>query len=635
MKRLDIRNVLLTLGLAALVACGGAGGGSGSSGLQPTAVSTGAAMVTLTDAPGDFVSYIVNVVSIQLKRTDGTVVETLPATTQVDFAQLVNLSEVISAAQVPEGNYASASLTLDYTGATIVVDNGSGGVAIAPANILNGANNNPLTSPNAQVTLALKLPTDRPLVVTKGSVANLALDFNLAASNVVSPAAPTSSTPSGTVTVTVNPVLAASVVPDAVKSIRVRGPLASVSNTASNTSYTVQVRPFYNGQGSHGDLVVQTTATTTFSINGTSYTGTAGLTALAGLTPGVLTAAQGSFDVSSKTFTAASVLAGTSIPGAGLDSVEGTVVARSGNVLTVVNGLIAHHDESGVQYGHQIAVTVGSATTVSKDTIPGAFAASDISVGQHAQFFGKLGTDVSSNRTLDASQGNARLQPTSLWGQYASSAAGVVTLSLQSLDGRPPSAFNFAGTGSSTANDALAATYTVVVPPALSTANLSAGVPVRFLGYVRPYGAAPPDFAAVSLVDFSSTIAGLELVWGRPGVTAPFLSTLSATHVVVSQATVQSALEHALQIGPQRLDPSTITSGLTLVPNPAAVSTQFVIAHRVSEKLDSFTSFADEVAALGTALNGTTTVLAILADGPFNSGSASLSVNRLVVVVND
>ncbi|HLN48901.1 MAG TPA: hypothetical protein VK251_05285, partial [Steroidobacteraceae bacterium] len=49
----------------------------------------GTAVLSLTDAPGDFLSYIVNVASLQLTRSDGTVVQTVPATTQVDFAQLV------------------------------------------------------------------------------------------------------------------------------------------------------------------------------------------------------------------------------------------------------------------------------------------------------------------------------------------------------------------------------------------------------------------------------------------------------------------------------------------------------------------------------------------------------------------
>src|SRR5208283_1619163 len=120
-------SMLLIAGAALLTACGGGGGSMGSSTAASSGSTTsmaqscsncGTAVVSLTDAPGDFVNYIVNVVSLQLTRSDGTVVQTVPATTQVDFAQLVNLSEIISAGQIPAGQYVSAQLTLDYSGAT-------------------------------------------------------------------------------------------------------------------------------------------------------------------------------------------------------------------------------------------------------------------------------------------------------------------------------------------------------------------------------------------------------------------------------------------------------------------------------------------------------------------------------------
>src|SRR3984885_10562168 len=294
-----VSQALCLLAAIALTACGSDGGSSdlsssaGASGTtsptnsgastQSCSAGCGAAMVTLTDAPGDFISYIVNVVSLQLTRTDGTVVQTVPVSTQVDFAQLVNLSEIVSAGQIPAGRYVSASITLDYSGATIVVDNGTTGVTIAPADIINGATSVPLMAPNpTQVTLMLSLDANNQLLVTPDAIANLALDFNLAASNAITP-----STTDPT-TVTVNPVLTASLVPDTSKQIRVRGPLVSVNTSGS--SYIVGVRPFYNSSGMSGQFTVTTTATTTYSINGTAYTGAAGLTQLATVSTGTVTA---------------------------------------------------------------------------------------------------------------------------------------------------------------------------------------------------------------------------------------------------------------------------------------------------------------------------------------------------------
>src|SRR5437879_6632376 len=124
-----IFRLLAVAGIAGAAGVSGCGGGSGSP-MSSMAPASGVAMVTLTDAPGDFLSYQLAVVSLKLTRADGTAVETLPAPSKVEFAQLANLSEVISARQVSTGTYTGVSMTLDYSGATIVVDNGAGGLTV-------------------------------------------------------------------------------------------------------------------------------------------------------------------------------------------------------------------------------------------------------------------------------------------------------------------------------------------------------------------------------------------------------------------------------------------------------------------------------------------------------------------------
>ena len=668
-------HLVAVAGLTGALLVGACSSGSGSMNPPPPA-NTGTAMVTLTDMPGDFLSYMVNVVSLRLTRSDGTIVETVPATTTVDFARLVNLSEVLTARQVPSGDYTGVSLTLDYSGATIVIDNGAGGITVPAANVINGATNAPLVSPNSQMTLTLKLPSDSPLLVTNGTISHLALDFNLSASDTVVPSTITSSTMASAVMVTVNPVLVASLTPDLTKQIRVRGPLLSVTNTASQTSYTVKVFPFFTeSDDDMGQIVVFTTTTTAFTINGTASTGNAGLTALAALPAGTMTLALGTFDVTSRTFTAAQVFAGTSVPGAGLDSAEGTVVARSGNVLTVSNAFFEPEDGGGVSGGEvmmsaagasnrtagtgttggtmgggtmsgsmggddfgffgQALVTVAPTTMVTEDGQSGTFGPQDISVGQHLQAFGKFGIDASGNRTLDASSGSVRLMVTRAWGQFTSATGGVVTMSLQALDGRMPSAFNFAGTGTSSASDATASAYTVSVPAALPLPTLSAGSPIAFDGFVTPFGSAPPDFAAVTLVNFTNTIARLHLEWASPGPTAPFASPLSATNVMMTQATVQSAAQHVIFIGPVMEDPGTVSTGLSFVPNTAASRMLFAIGHRMSEEFQVYMTFSDFVTALAGDLNGTTALLRVEALGPYDLSTGVMSVNLMAVVLSD
>ena len=93
--------------LLALAGCGGSGGGdSGAPNAGPANGSAqsascangdcGTLLLSLTDADGDFVSYSVDVLSIELKRPNGASVETLPKKVRVDFAQLTDLSDLLS-----------------------------------------------------------------------------------------------------------------------------------------------------------------------------------------------------------------------------------------------------------------------------------------------------------------------------------------------------------------------------------------------------------------------------------------------------------------------------------------------------------------------------------------------------------
>jgi hypothetical protein len=208
-------------------------------------------------------------------------------------------------------------------------------------------------------------------------------------------------------------------------------------------------------------------------------------------------------------------------------------------------------------------------------------------------------------------------------------------MTLQALDGQPASVFNFAGTGSSSANDATAAAYTVSVPAALSLPAISAGFPILFDGFVTPFGAAPPDLSAVTIESFSGMNSRLHLAWASPGLTAPFASPLSAAKVLITQATLQSASQHVIWIGPVQEDPSSVGAGLSFVPNSAAANMIFVVAHRMSWQFQVYGSFSDFITALTEDLNGTTALLRIEAQGPYDLSTGVLSVNVMAVELND
>src|ERR1700684_2504318 len=96
----------------------------------------GTAIVTLTTTPSTdtFLAYRVGLVSIQLQTSSGrTASQDLPSSTTVDLTQFINLSEVLGVAGVTSANYTQAVVTLDYSSANIVYDDGSlDGVALKP-----------------------------------------------------------------------------------------------------------------------------------------------------------------------------------------------------------------------------------------------------------------------------------------------------------------------------------------------------------------------------------------------------------------------------------------------------------------------------------------------------------------------
>ncbi len=630
------------LSALALAGCGGSSGMSSmpsttSSASPPTSQNTcadcGTAMISMTDAPGDFASYIVSIDSLTLTNANGQQVQTVPKTTPVDFAQLVNLSEILSAEQIPAGRYTSATLTLDYTNAAIVVDTSSGDVTVPAADIL-GPSGQPLSGP---VTVTLSLANDQPLVITAGTVSNLALDFNLTASNTVDLTA-------NPITVTVNPSLTATLALDTTRQVHVRGPLASVS--AANDDYVVNIAPFHDADDGFGQLTVDTTSTTSYLINGTTYTGSAGLTALAALPAGTMSAAYGTWDQSTDTFTASVVDAGSSVTGNTSDSVVGTVMARSGDTLTVSNALVFLPLTADMSwhfgFQRQMTVTIGSGTTVTEQGQSGTLPIADISVGQQARFTGSFSSSTSmptlmssttAGGTLDATSGSVELLPTDGTGLFSSSATGEMTVNLQSLGDVPASTLTFTGTGVTASQDASAAAYQVSIPTSFSTSSLASGLPVSFQGFVDPYGAAPPDFTAGTVVSYGQSRAVLSVSWASPGDATPF-SVLTSAEMLLSQATLQGAATDVIYIDGTSIDPATLSSGIELVPDTSTSTFQsFAIVHTSSHMIDTYGTFTDFSAALMSDL-GTASALRVTAEGTYGSGGM-LTVDHLIVALNN
>lgn len=593
--------------------------------------------MTITDAAGDFLTYQVNLVSLQLMKADGTLVETLPASTTVDFAQLVDLSEILSARQIPPGNYVAAQVTVDYSNAVIMVDDGTGaGVSVKPVDSTGAA----LT----QLQLMVQLDSKNSLQLNAGKASRIAFDFNLLASNMVDLTAKT---------VAVTPVLVASIVAVDNKQVRVRGEITAVDT--ANNDYTVQVDPFHEHHDDRlSPLVVHTTATTSFEINGTPFVGSAGLAQLATLAANTISVAFGSVDITSQTFTATNVLAGSSVEGGGLDHISGTVIARTGNSLTLHGGHMEDHDNGDDHDGNDnfvagnSTITIAPATAVTAQgqtsTTP-AHTITEISVGSLIDVFGTASKDGSGKVTFDATTGRVRLDFTQVRGVLNVVATNQITITLNAIDRLPASLFNFAGTGSATGAISDPTKYV------LGTGNLpltpfTVGGSLQGIGFVAAFGSAPPDFNTVTLANGSGDIddnaddnndrgkgAQLDIDWGNAGTTAPFKA-LDASHLDLDVTNASIGSHHRIQVDPQDIDIKALASDPSIVAASSG-GTWFTITGQHGRATNNFNSFADFETALAADLNGTTTALRLTAEGQYDAASNTFTARRITILLSN
>jgi hypothetical protein len=202
------------------------------------------------------------------------------------------------------------------------------------------------------------------------------------------------------------------------------------------------------------------------------------------------------------------------------DGLEGDVIARNGNTLTVRGPTLAATAAEVVQFypaDAQVLLAPGTLVTQDDSTNAG-LNYNSVSVGQHIVARGiyslvNNAVNLDSTGTTATNTGSVRLQSTQLFGSLVSSAAGSLEMNLQSINQYPASVYNFAGTGTSTATDAVPASYLVNTGTLAVPADLVVGGPVWVDGVVGPYGSAPPDFNALDVEDEVSEPATLLITY--------------------------------------------------------------------------------------------------------------------------
>jgi hypothetical protein len=607
----------LVLGLTALLAgCG-----------THSTASLGTPVVTLSDTSGQFAAYRVTLDSISLTDTNGAIWNPIPQmpAESVDLAALTDLTELLGVQAAPSGTYKSATLTLDYSNAGIWVNLNGQAVAATPLSSTG-------TAPTV-ATVTVTFDPNNPPVITRGASTRLAIDFNLAASNSIN----TATTPP---TVTVRPFVVMTPAPADATVIRARGLLVTVQSGSSD--FIMNVRPLIDLASALGAVTVSTTAQTYFNISGVTYTGAAGLNALASLPENTIIAAYGTLgDLSGITpgFHATSVYVGTSLESPVADHIDGVVSARSGNTLTVHGATFltppsfAYPTSYTASYANNATVTVGSATVVSEDGVAASgLTPAAISVGQQVDVSGQATVDTAGNISLDAtaSPSQVRLASTRLWGTLNSATAGSASLDILSLGNFAPAGFNFGGTGI-TGQDANPSAY------AVNTGALTAaGTRLQVDGIVNAFGSAPPDFTATAITADTATEQQLVVEWINGGATAPFTSASSAGLVVDLNNAVLGTI-HEIRTGPATTDLKTLpASPPLLITTVGADQSKLQLAigsATLSTGVSVFNSISGFVAALSSTFNGTNKIFRLVASGQYNSSTNTFIASRISVAL--
>lgn len=591
----------------------------------------GTPVVTMSDLTnsGDFVSYIINLDSIELIRNDGIVVTPLVTAETVDLARLNGMTELVEAPAVPQGTYIQGVVTLDWTLGTgssqpVILKNNGDTLSVSPAD----AGGTGMGSASVTVTF------DRahPLVVNYNQSVRLQLTVDLTASNG---AISTSGK-----TVQVQPFVTMSFPPVDATVMRLRGLFVTTQDVDSG--FYMNARPFNDLSSALGAVIVHTDANTYFNINGVVYVGAAGLAQTATQQqdePVTVYGTLGSLSEISPTFAATEVYVGTAQESELAYYVTGTVTARSGNAITLRGANyvaplgVNNYGLATPTYIDSLPVTLGSGTAVYQDGIPTpGLSIADISVGQSITVAGQPGFDSTNLilEKLDATAGFVRLQSTTLWGTL--NADG--TQDLLSLGPFGPAPLTFTGTGSSgpaTPSAYVVDTSAVPAGPVLTTGEL-----LQTQGFVTPFGSAPPDFTARTVTPGPSSLQTLVVEWVNGGSAHPFTG-VSAAGLVVNLADPDLGTTHEIRTGPASLDLKTLPAS-PIITTTGADQSNLVLAigsTSLTSGISVYNSYASFAQGIDGFFAGTNKIFRLVAYGQYDSANNTFVTSRISVALHE
>ena len=606
-----LQMLFVFLAMTVFSSCSGSSGESqnGEPKNEAKGEARGEVTISLTDAEGDFVTYSVDVVSITLTLKDGSVVETLPIATTVDFAQYVDITEFLTSASVPLGVYSKATMILDYSDADIRVENNEGEIVTA-ASILDG-DGNAVT----QLEVSVYLENQSALVITPGLIPHLSLDFDLKASNTIS------FDEAGNASVMVEPTLLADIDRESPNPHRARGFLGDIDENMSY--FYVKLCPFFHDlkgkRTQFGQAMVLSGAGTVYEINGVDYVGDKGLAAMTGIDEDTAVLVKGKILINPCRIEAEEVYVGTSVPSVQGDVVMGSVLRRDGNTLAV-NGLVCSQDGKEFRWNDTVSVTISENTLVKKQRSTEKFSIDDISPGQNIWVTGTLSMTESESLALDTTEGTARLLMTTLRGNVTSdNEDSALSIELDTMDLRKAALFDFTGTGTTPAKDADPLNYEIETGD-LDTSSFGLHESIKVYGFVNAFGQAPYDFTATSLTNYSSLPSFLTLRWD-PSTTEPFVEMIEESLVIDMDT---ENMHHLLYKSHQYQSDN--DGNFAIKPSDRGV---FIIQMRKNTHVyTDFTKFVNELEPL---IDGYNRVRRLFAAGTYERNTQTLTTYYLTV----
>jgi hypothetical protein len=558
--------------------------------------------------------------SITLSGPNGVYAVQLGTTETVDLTRLSDIGELVNAPAVPSGTYTSATITLDYTNATIYANRN--GVSVPLALSLPGNAAGIFTT-----TVVVTFEPARPLVITLGEGTRVHLNLDLDAFNSIAGD-----------TVTVMPYAVMSTPPLDAQVLRARGIFVY---TETGTSFVMNMRPFYDLSSALGAITVNVNDQTYYNVQGFTYVGAAGLAAMTDApisTPVAVYGTLSSLAGITPQFTATTVLVGTSLESPIQDHLTGVVSERTGDSLTLIHTQYrvssygnADFTAGSIAYLTAAYVTIGTGTIISRDGVADAnLSPQSISVGQQIDVSGVATVDATvTTISLDATAGQVRLLSTRAWGVFNSATGSNMSLDVISFDGFLESAFDFAGTalGGGAVKPSAYPVYTGSID--------TVGTPSRTLlavdGVANNFGAAPPAFLATAVTPGTATQQELVVEWNGTYVANPF-STINNTGLAVDLAS--TALNSAfMYTGPEVMDLEYLPASplITTVGAPGEILMSFG-----DESLTTGVSvYSDQsifLSALYTALEtDTNKMFRLVAIGQYNAASNTFVATRISV----